>query len=163
MKIAIYPGTFDPITMGHLDVAARALKLVDKLIIAVADVPHKKPTFSVASSVMAMARSSLAERGLDLEVDSFDGLLMDYARSRGAMMVVRGLRAMSDFEYEFQMALMNRKWPPKMEEVFLTSDQRYIFLSSSLVKEVASLGGDISEFVAPSVEKVLRDHFLSAG
>ncbi len=158
MKIAIYPGTFDPITMGHLDVATRALKLVDKLIIAVADVDHKKPTFSCEQRV-EMVKGSLAESGLDLEVDTFSGLLMDYARSRGALMVVRGLRAMSDFEYEFQMALMNRKMAPQIEEVFLTSDQRFIFLSSSLVKELASLGGKIHEFVAPSVEKALREHF----
>lgn len=160
MKIAIYPGTFDPVTIGHLDVAARALKLVDKLIIAVADVKHKKPTFSCAQRV-EMVKSSLAESGLELEVDSFNGLLMDYARSRGAQMVVRGLRAMSDFEYEFQMALMNRRLAPQIEEIFLTSDQRFIFLSSSLVKELASLGGDIHEFVAPSVEKALQEHFFT--
>ncbi len=161
MKIAIYPGTFDPITMGHLDVAARVLKLVDKLIIAVADVDLTKPTFSCEERI-GMVKSSLAEYGLDTEVDSFSGLLMDYASSRGAQMVVRGLRAMSDFEYEFQMALMNRRLAPQIEEVFLASDQRFIFLSSSLVKELASLGGDIHEFVAPSVEKVLREHFRRA-
>lgn len=162
MKIAIYPGTFDPITMGHLDVASRALKLVDKLIVAVADVPHKTPTFTCAQRV-EMVQSSLKECGLEVEVDSFDGLLMDYAREKGAQMVIRGLRAMSDFEYEFQMALMNRKMAPEIEEVFLTGDQRYIFLSSSLVREVASLGGDVSEFVAPSVEKVLMDHYGTTG
>ncbi|MBW7996178.1 MAG: pantetheine-phosphate adenylyltransferase [Candidatus Glassbacteria bacterium] len=162
MKTAIYPGTFDPITLGHLDIASRGLRLVDKLIIAVADLSHKQPTFSCRQRV-EMVRSSLDESGLDLEVDSFDSLLMDYARRRGAQMVIRGLRAMSDFEYEFQMALMNRKMAPEIEEVFLTGDQRFIFLSSSMVKEVASLGGNVGEFVSPSVEKVLKEHFAAGG
>lgn len=162
MKTAIYPGTFDPITLGHLDVARRGLELVDKLVIAVADVPHKHPTFDCDKRI-EMARSSLAEEGLDLEVDRFSGLLIDYARSRKARIVIRGLRAVSDFEYEFQMALMNREMAPEIEEIFLTADQRYIFLSSSLVKEVASLGGNVSEFVAPSVEKVLRAHYQDGG
>jgi pantetheine-phosphate adenylyltransferase len=160
VKTAIYPGTFDPITLGHLEIARRGMKLVDKLIIAVADVPHKRPTFTCALR-MDMARSSLAEAGLDLEVDSFNGLLVNYARSRGAGIIIRGLRAVSDFEYEFQMALMNREIGPEVEEVFLTSDQQFIFLSSSMVREVASLGGDISQFVTPSVQKIMRAHYSS--
>ncbi|MFH1069578.1 MAG: pantetheine-phosphate adenylyltransferase [Candidatus Glassbacteria bacterium] len=158
MKTAIYPGTFDPITYGHLDIAHRALGIADRVVIAVARMTGKSPAFTWEERV-EMIRQSLPELGLNLEVDSFDGLLVDYARRRGAQMVIRGLRAVSDFEYEFQMALMNKKLAPEIEEVFLTGDQKYIFLSSSLVREVASLGGNIADFVTPNVEKMLTERF----
>ncbi|HLA41294.1 MAG TPA: pantetheine-phosphate adenylyltransferase [Candidatus Glassbacteria bacterium] len=154
MKIAIYPGTFDPVTFGHLDIARRSLLLADKVVIAVASMTGKQPSFTLEERV-GMMRQSLVEEGLELEVDAFDCLLVDYARRKGARMVIRGLRAVSDFEYEFQMALMNKKMAPDIEEVFLTGDQAYIFLSSSLVREVAALGGNVSEFVPPNVEKML--------
>ena len=157
-KIGIYPGTFDPITLGHLDIIQRSLRLCERLIIAVTEMTHKEPTFSVEDR-LGLIKDSLADFGLDLEVESFDGLLVNYARSKGARVVFRGLRAVSDFEYEFQMALMNKKLAPEVEQVFLTPDQKYTYLSSSLVKEVASLGGDVSELVTPSVEKALRQRF----
>jgi len=158
VKIGIYPGTFDPITLGHLDIIQRSLKLVDRLIIAVSSRTNKESTFSAAERA-DLIRKSLSDLNLDLEVDFFDSLLVDYARKKGAMVIFRGLRAVSDFEYEFQMALMNKKMAPDLEEVFLTPDQSYIYLSSSLVKEVASLGGNVSDFVTPSVEKVLHSRF----
>jgi len=156
VKTGLYPGTFDPITLGHLDIVQRSLKLVDRLVIAVALRTHKETTFS-AEERMEMIRESLAEIKLDLEVEVFDGLLVDYARQIGAQVIFRGLRAVSDFEYEFQMALMNKKLAPDVEGVFLTPDQKYIYLSSSLVQEVISLGGDVSDLVTIAVEKRLRE------
>ena len=154
-KIGIYPGTFDPITLGHLDIIQRSLRLCERLIIAVTEGTHKESTFPIEDR-LELIKESLADFGLDLEVESFNGLLVNYARIKGARVIFRGLRAVSDFEYEFQMALMNKKLAPEVEQVFLTPDQKYIYLSSSLIKEVASLGGDISELVTPSVEKALR-------
>lgn len=154
-KIGIYPGTFDPITLGHLDIIQRSLRLCERLIIAVTKGTHKESTFPIEDR-LELIKESLADFELDIEVESFDGLLVNYARSKGARVVFRGLRAVSDFEYEFQMALMNKKLAPEVEQVFLAPDQEYIYLSSSLVKEVVSLGGDISELVTPSVEKALR-------
>ncbi len=157
-KIGIYPGTFDPITLGHLDIIQRSIRLCESLIIAVTQVTHKESTFPIEERVQ-LIKESLADFGLDLEVESFDGLLVSYARSKGARVVFRGLRAVSDFEYEFQMALMNKKLAPEVEQVFLAPDQEYIYLSSSLVKEVASLGGDVSELVTTSVGKALHQRF----
>ena len=157
-KIGIYPGTFDPITLGHLDIIQRSLRLCERLIIAVTEMTHKESTFSVEDR-LRLIKESLADLELDLEVESFDGLLVNYARSKGARVIFRGLRAVSDFEYEFQMALMNKKLAPEVEQVFLTPAQKYTYLSSSLVKEVASLGGDVSELVTPSVEKALLQRF----
>jgi pantetheine-phosphate adenylyltransferase len=163
VKTGIYPGTFDPITMGHLDVVKRSLKLVDRLIIAVTARSQKSTTFT-AEERAAMIRHSLAELDLDLEVEVFDCLLMEYARRKKAQVIFRGLRAVSDFEYEFQMALMNKRLAPEIEVVFLTPDQSYIYLSSSLVKEVVSLGGNITDLVTPYVEKFLHQRFgLNAG
>ena len=155
VKTGLYPGTFDPITLGHLDIVKRSLRLVDRLVIAVASKADKATTFNTEERA-EMIRESLVEIGINLEVEIFDGLLVDYATRIDAQVIFRGLRAVSDFEYEFQMALMNKKMAPEVEEVFLTPDQKYIYLSSSLVKEVASLGGDVSDLVTVTVEKRLR-------
>ena len=162
MKIGIYPGTFDPITFGHLDIIRRSMRLVDRLIIAVVESSTKNTTFSSGERAR-MIRDSLAEMGLELEVEVFDSLLVEYARKKGAVVIFRGLRAVSDFEYEFQMALMNKKLAPEVEVVFMAPDQKYIYLSSSLVKQVASLGGDVSDLVSHCVEKKINGRFGNAG
>lgn len=153
--IALYPGTFDPITNGHLDIAARCMKLFDRLIIAVATNPAKEPLFNVTERV-EMARAVTADiQGV--EVDSFEGLTVDYARRRGAHIIVRGLRAVSDFEEEFKMASANRKLAPEIDTVLMVPSEKYYFLNSSLVKEIARLGGPVSCFVPPAVEARLRE------
>jgi len=153
--IAIYPGTFDPITNGHSDLIQRACRLFDKVIVAVAANPKKAPLFNLEERV-ALAREVLA--GLDkVEVCGFDSLLADFAREHGATVILRGLRAVSDFEYEFQLAGMNRRLAPDVETIFLTPAEKYTFISSSLVKEVASLGGDVTEFVDVKVKAALNN------
>jgi len=154
MKIAIYPGTFDPVTNGHLDIIERALKLFDKVIISVAWNTTKNPFFSEEERVSLLKQ--VTKRYKNVEVDSFQGLLVDYARQRKAIAVVRGLRAMTDFEYELQMALMNRKLDEKMETVFLMPNEKYTYLSSNMVREIARLGGNVSKLVPPIVNKALR-------
>jgi pantetheine-phosphate adenylyltransferase len=150
---AIYPGTFDPVTNGHCDLIERAARLFDHVIVAVAANPKKVPMFTLEERV------SLAQQALtnvpNVEVCGFDTLLADYARSRGAQVILRGLRAVSDFEFEFQMAGMNRQLAPDIETLFLTPAEKYTYISSSLVKEVAALGGDISGFVHPVVSAAL--------
>ena len=150
-RIAIYPGSFDPITRGHEDIVRRALDFVDHMIVAVAHqrTQTKQGLFGIAERVQ-MIQEVFADEPR-VETAEFDGLLVDFARARGARLIVRGLRAVSDFEYEFQMALMNRSLWSGAETVFLAPDARYSFLSASLVRQIASLGGDISDFVAPSV------------
>jgi len=151
---AIYPGTFDPVTNGHLDVIARAARLVDVLIVGVASNIGKGPLFSAEERVAMVARESAAlpnERGGRIEVVPFDQLLIHFARSHDASMIVRGLRAVSDFDYEFQMAGMNARLDPEIETVFLMASERHTFISSRLVKEVARLGGDIAPFVTEPV------------
>ncbi len=150
-SVAIYPGSFDPVTLGHEDVAHRTLRVADRLVIAVAhSATHaKQPLFSVKERV-ALLRDVFASEPR-VECTSFQGLLVAFARARGARFIVRGLRAVSDFEYEFQMAQMNQELWPEAETVFLTPDVRYSFLSASLVREVARLGGDVSRFVSPVV------------
>ena len=151
---AIYPGTFDPITFGHIDVVNRAAAMFPRLIILVARNPAKAPMFTDIERI-AMIREVFRGRK-DIAVDGFDGLLVDYARETRATAIIRGLRAVSDFEYEFQMALMNRKLYRDIDTVFLAPDERYTYLNSSIVREVARLGGNIDDFVPPVVRKRLR-------
>ena len=152
--IAIYPGTFDPITNGHADLVQRALRRFDRLIIAVAGSTAKSTCFTLDERV-SLARTALEQ--LDhLEVVGFDGLLVKFAQEQGADVILRGLRAVSDFEYEFQLASMNRKLAPDVETMFLTPDEGYSFISSSLVREIAALGGDVRPFVHPAVVTALK-------
>jgi len=154
--LAIYPGSFDPITRGHEDIVRRALAFVDRVIVAVAHrATHAKQGLFDIEERVEMIREVFADEPR-VEVAEFQGLLVDYARTRGAGLIVRGLRAVSDFEYEFQMALMNRHLWPELETLFLAPDSRYTFLSASLIREIALLGGDSSEFVAPAVLARLR-------
>lgn len=148
-RIAIYPGTFDPMTRGHEDLVRRGAKLFGQLVVAIAESPSKRPHFPLAERV-AMAREILADME-NVEVVGFNTLLMDFVHDRGAKTIVRGLRAVSDFEYEFQMAGMNRVLRPDVETVFLTPADQYMFISATMVREIASLGGDVSKFVQPSV------------
>jgi len=151
---AIYPGTFDPITNGHIDLVMRASKLFNKVIVAVAINPGKKPAFNLAERV-DLAKQTLA--GLDnVEVCGFEGLLIDVANQKQAKVIIRGLRAVSDFEHEFQLAGMNRRMRPEIETLFLTPAEQFTYISSSLVREIAALGGDVSEFVAPCVMAALK-------
>ncbi len=157
MNAAIYPGTFDPFTNGHLSLVKRGLKLFGKIIIAVADNPAKNPLFTVEERISLISESVKHLDGV--EVESFDGLLVDYAKSRNVEAVIRGLRAVSDFEYELQLALMNRKLNRELETVFLMPALRFIFLSSTIVKEAASFGGDIESLVPSVIEKALKEKF----
>ena len=152
--IAIYPGSFDPITNGHLDLIERGSRLVGKLVVSILRNETKAPLFSVAER-MEMLREVVRVYP-NVEVDSFDGLLVDHARRLGAVVILRGIRAISDYEYELQMALMNRRLRPEIETIFLMSGEAYSFISSRLVKQVFGLGGNISGLVPPSVEARLR-------
>jgi len=154
MKIAIYPGTFDPVTNGHIDILERALKLFDKVIITIARNTAKNPLFTEEERITLLRQ--VTKHFKNVEVDSFEGLLVEYVEKRGAISVVRGLRAMTDFEYELQMALMNRKLDETMETIFLMPNEKYTYLSSNFVREIARLGGDVSKFVPPVVLKALR-------
>lgn len=150
MRIAVYPGTFDPLTRGHEDLVRRGAKIFDKLVVGVADSPNKKPFFTMDERVQ-IAREVLSHYP-NVEVKGFRGLLKDFVRDNGANVIIRGLRAVSDFEYEFQMAGMNRYLLPDVETMFLTPSDQYQFISGTIVREIASLGGDVSKFVFPSVE-----------
>lgn len=153
MITGIYPGTFDPITRGHTDVIARSIRLVDRIIVAVALNPGKTPLFQLADRVEL---AKIATQDIEgVEVEPFDGLLVDYVKNRGAQAIIRGLRAVSDFEHEFQMALLNRKLNPNLETVFLMASEEYSYLTSSMVKEVASLGGPLHDFLHPQVAERL--------
>ncbi|MCX8056683.1 MAG: pantetheine-phosphate adenylyltransferase [Ignavibacteria bacterium] len=156
-KLAIYPGTFDPITFGHLDVIQRASELFDVVIVAVLENASKKPLFSKEERV-DMIRNSI--QGIkNVEVDVFDGLLVEYAKQKGAIAIIRGLRAVSDFEYEFQMALMNRKISNGITTVFLMPHEKYTYLNSSIVRELARLKANVSDFVPPYVAEKLKEKF----
>jgi len=158
---AVYPGSFDPITNGHLDILRRALGLVDEVVVAIA-YNHEKPSglFSVDERI-EMIREVTAAFGEQIRIDSFHGLLVDYARRAGANVIIRGLRAVADFEYEFQMASMNRHLAGDVETVFLMADEQYFYTSSRLVKEVMGFGGDASAFVPSIVADRLREKFKS--
>ena len=158
MKIAIYPGTFDPITNGHLDVIERASSLFDKVIVAVLKKTDNKEVLFNEQERLSLV-SKTVQKFSNVEVDIFDGLLIKYAELKDASAVIRGLRAISDFEYEFQMALMNRSLNEKVRTLFLMPHQKYIHISSSLVKEVAQLKGDISQYVPEHVNQLLKDKY----
>jgi pantetheine-phosphate adenylyltransferase len=158
-RVAVYPGTFDPLTNGHTDLVARASRMFDCIVVAIAESPHKKPAFELSQRI-ELAELVLAEQGVkNVEVVGFDSLLAHFVRKRGAGVLLRGLRAVSDFEYEFQLASMNRHLVKEVETVFLTPDEKHSFISSTLVKEVARLHGDVSEFVHPRVAAALKRHF----
>jgi len=158
LNIGIYPGSFDPITYGHLDIITRSAKLFDKLIVAVLSNPRKKPLFTVDERIEMIKQSV---KNIDnIEIDSFSGLLIDFARLKKAKVIVKGLRAVSDFEYELQMALMNNKLDDEIETIFIMTSSKYSYLSSSIVKEVSSFGGCVAGLVPPMVEKRLRQKFI---
>jgi pantetheine-phosphate adenylyltransferase len=156
---AVYPGTFDPITNGHLDIIGRGVRLFDRVVVALLENADKEPLLPLAER-LDLARAVVAPFP-SVTVESFDGLLVDYARGRGAQAIVRGLRALSDFEYEFQMALMNRRLEPGVETVFMMPSEAYSYVSSRLVKEVVRLGGDVTGLVPPEVVEHLRARYAS--
>ena len=159
-RVAVYPGTFDPITNGHIDLVVRASHLFDRVVVGVAESPGKSPCFALAERI-ALAREALG--GIPkVEIRGFDSLLAHFVRELGAGVILRGLRAVSDFEYEFQLASMNRHLIPEAETLFLTPAEQYSFISSSLVREIARLGGDVSGFVHPSVQRALKRRFADA-
>ena len=157
-SIAVYPGTFDPITNGHLDILERALRLFDTVIVTVASNQRKQPLFTVEERIQFI-RDALPNYAARLDVATFDGLLVDFCREHGASVIVRGLRALADFEYEFQFSHMNRRLAPGVDSVFLMTDERNHYVSSSLVKEVASFGGDIRGLVPAAVVTALAEKF----
>lgn len=158
-RIAVYPGTFDPITLGHEDIVRRAAALFDEVIVAVAGSTNKRTLFSLDERV-ALAKSVFIDA--NVKVIGFNSLLMQFVQEQGAQMVIRGLRAASDFEYEFQLAGMNRKLFPQLETLFLTPAEQYMFVSSSLVREVANLGGDVHQFVSSTVETAIKSKLVKA-
>ena len=157
-RVAIYPASFDPITNGHLDLIERARGLFDRLIVAVAINVGKEPLFSISERV-DMVKSVIGGPGI--EVDTIDSLLVDYARKHNAPIVIRGLRAVSDFDYEFEMAMMNNHMYPEMESVFLMASKRWFYVSASRIRELVGFGADVSEFVPPLVQKRLRERLAS--
>ena len=159
-RIAVYPGTFDPITNGHADLVGRAAPLFDRLIVGIAQSAGKNPSFTLDERI-ALARTALAGIA-NVEVLGFASLLANFVRETGAGVILRGLRAVSDFEYEFQLASMNRHLIPDAETLFLTPAEQYSFISSSLVREIARLGGDVSDFVHPAVQEALRNRWKNS-
>src|SRR3989339_263017 len=156
-RIAVYPGTFDPITNGHISIISRALKIFDQVTVAILNNPKKVPLFSMEER-LAMIKQVVHSMP-NVEMDSYDGLLVDYVISKKANIILRGLRAMSDFEYEFQMALMNRKLNRDVQSVFLMTDYKWFYISSTIIKEAASLNGDVSGLVPPVVCRRLKEKF----
>ncbi len=161
MTRAIYPGSFDPVTLGHIDVIGRALRLFDEVVVAAAPSEGKKPLFSIEER-LGLIRASLPDESR-LVVKKLDGLLVDFVQAEHARVVIRGLRAISDFEFEFQMALMNRRLAPGVETIFLMPKEDYSYISSRIVKEVARLGGDVAGVVPAPVRKALQDKFAGGG
>jgi pantetheine-phosphate adenylyltransferase len=159
MKIGVYPGTFDPVTHGHADIITRSLRVFDKVIVAVAPNPAKHPLFNLAErlEMVALVMKDLGQ----VEVTTFEGLLVDYVERTGAHAIIRGLRAISDFEHEFQMALINRKLAKHVETVFLMPSEEYSYLSSSIIKDVAHHGGSVTEFLHPEVARRLQERIWS--
>ncbi len=160
MITAIYPGSFDPVTNGHLDIVKRANKLFDRLIVAVLDNPRKTPLFSISERVKMLQK--LLDPIENIEVDCYQGLLVDYVRKQKATIIIKGLRAISDFEFEFQMALINRKLEHRVETLFMVASSKYSYVSSSIVKEVASYGGDISYLVPKEVHSDILNKFKTS-
>ncbi len=160
MNLGVYPGTFDPITHGHTDIIMRSLHIFDKVIVAVAPNPNKRPLFDLAERVemVKMVTKELQR----IEVAAFEGLLVNYVKECGAQGIIRGLRAVSDFEYEFQMALVNRKLDASVETVFLMPSEEYAYLTSSIIKEVSGFGGSVSDFVHPDIAKRLTERLRGA-
>lgn len=158
-KIAVYPGSFDPITKGHIDLVQRTLRVFDRVIVAIATNPNKDDSLFSVKERLEMIREVFNGLGDRVQADSFEGLLVDYAEKVGAEVIIRGLRAVSDFEYEFQMAMMNRGLKPKLETLFMMTGESYFYISSRLVKEVVGLGGDVSSLVPKNVLKRLKERF----
>ena len=155
--VAVYPGTFDPITHGHTDLVTRAARVFEKVVVAIAESPHKTPFLNLEKRI-ALAETQLGHLD-NIEIVGFSNLLVDFVRDTGASVIVRGLRAVSDFEYEFQLASMNRNLCEDVETMFLTPDEKYGFISSTLVREVARLGGDVSQFVGAEIELAMQKQF----
>ncbi len=156
LQCVIYPGTFDPITFGHLDIIKRALKITDKIIIALGDNPSKKPLFSLDERYAMITEVT---KGFNVEIDHFQGLLVDFAKHKGCNTIIRSMRAVSDFDYEFQMATMNRELDNEIDTIFLMTDQKYLYLHSGLAKEVAQRNGKLSSLVPNIVEKKLMEKY----
>jgi pantetheine-phosphate adenylyltransferase len=155
--VAVYPGTFDPITHGHTDLVTRAARVFEKVVVAIAESPHKTPFLNLEKRI-ALAETQLCHLD-NIEIVGFSTLLVDFVREAGASVIVRGLRAVSDFEYEFQLASMNRNLCEEVETMFLTPDEQYGFISSTLVREVARLGGDVSQFVGAEIQAAMQHEF----
>jgi pantetheine-phosphate adenylyltransferase len=161
-RVALYPGTFDPVTLGHLDIIQRAVKLFDHLVIGIANNPSKSQAFTIEERIDMMRRETAPLAGdgrATIAVETFDTLLIHFARQVGASVIIRGLRAVSDFEYEFQMVAMNQRLEPNIETVFLMADPRHQAIASRLVKEIASFGGDVSAFTTPAIAAALKKRF----
>jgi pantetheine-phosphate adenylyltransferase len=161
MRTAIYPGSFDPITNGHLDLIERAVKMFDRVIVAIARNESKQPLFEPKER-LALVKEAVTPFNNNVAVEWFDGLLVNYAEKQGACAIIRGLRAVSDFEFEFQLALMNRKLNERVETIFMMPRETYTFLSSRIVKEIAHLGGDVSSFVPKHVQEALKRKFAKS-
>ncbi len=157
-KIAIYPGTFDPVTNGHIDLVLRSKDIFDKVFVSIGINPAKTPLFSVEERIELLQQSLNGIEGV--EISSYSGLLVDHARAKGAVAVIRGLRALSDFEYEFQLALMNRKLAEEISTVFLMPHEKYTYVNSSLIRNLAQLGQDVSDFVPTAVQEALKRKFF---
>jgi len=157
INIAVYPGSFDPFTNGHVDMVKRTLRVFNRVIVAIATNPNKEDSLFSVEERLEMIREVFRGAGKRVQADSFEGLLVDYAQRVGARVIIRGLRVVSDFEYEFQMTMMNRELNPNLETLFMMTGQSYFYISSRLVKEVVSLGGDVSDLVPKSVLKRLKE------